>query len=89
MKLWLYLSSCLIVLTVALHDKATADIVKVGTESPDFTLPSTKGKSFTLSAYRGIKPVIVWFSDCFDIPSHPEFSESYSYIRNNSYFVVL
>ncbi|MDE2216400.1 MAG: redoxin domain-containing protein [Planctomycetota bacterium] len=43
---------------------ANADIVQVGTESPDFTLPSTKGKSFTLSAYRGVKPVIIWFSDC-------------------------
>ena len=64
MKLWLYLSSSLIVLTVAFHDKATADMVKVGTEAPDFTLPSTKGKNYTLSAYRGIKPVIIWFSDC-------------------------
>ena len=64
MKLWLYLSSCLIVLTVTLHDKAIADIVKVGTEAPDFTLPGTKGKNYTLSAYRGIKPVIIWFSDC-------------------------
>ena len=64
MKLWLYLSSCLIVLTVVLHDKALADMVKVGTEAPDFTLPSTKDKNFTLSAYRGIKPVIIWFSDC-------------------------
>jgi len=43
---------------------AGADIVQVGTKAPDFTLPSTKGKSFTLSAYRGIKPVIIWFSDC-------------------------
>ena len=65
-QLWLYLSSCLIILTVALHDKAMADIVKVGTEAPDFTLPSTKGKNFTLSAYRGAKPVIIWFSDCCD-----------------------
>ncbi|MBF8277874.1 MAG: Peroxiredoxin [Candidatus Brocadiaceae bacterium] len=64
MKLWLYLSSCLIVLTVALHNKAMADMVKVGTAAPDFTLPSTKDKNFTLSAYRGIKPVIIWFSDC-------------------------
>ena len=64
MKLWLYLSSSLIVLTVTLHDKAIADIVKVGTEAPDFTLPGTKGKNYTLSAYRGIMPVIIWFSDC-------------------------
>ena len=41
-----------------------ADIIQVGTEAPDFTLPSTRGENFTLSAYRGIKPVIIWFSDC-------------------------
>jgi peroxiredoxin len=44
--------------------RADADVVRVGTEAPDFTLPGTKGKNFTLSAYRGIKPVIIWFSDC-------------------------
>ena len=43
---------------------AGADIVQVGTKAPDFTLPSTKGKNYTLAAYRGIKPVIIWFSDC-------------------------
>lgn len=66
MKLWLYLFSSFLILTVAIHGKtcANADIVQVGAESPDFTLPSTKGKSFTLSACRGVKPVIIWFSDC-------------------------
>lgn len=56
----------LIIISITLHGMAHANayIVQVGTESPDFTLSSTKGKSFTLSAYRGIKPVIVWFSDC-------------------------
>ena len=44
--------------------RADADTVQVGTKAPDFTLPSTKGKNFTLSAYRRIKPVIIWFSDC-------------------------
>ena len=43
---------------------AGADIVQVGAKAPDFTLPSTKGKNFTLSTYRGVKPVIIWFSDC-------------------------
>ena len=43
---------------------ANADIVQGGAETPDFTLSSTKGKNYTLSAYRGIKPVIIWFSDC-------------------------
>ena len=56
----------LIILSVTLRAMtcAGADIVQVGTKAPDFTLPSTKGKSFTLSAYRGIKLVIIWFSDC-------------------------
>ncbi|MEK7805811.1 MAG: redoxin domain-containing protein [Planctomycetota bacterium] len=56
----------LIIISITLHGMAhaNADIVQVGAEAPDFTLPSTKGKNFTLSAYRGIKPVIIWFSDC-------------------------
>ena len=64
MKLWLSLFSSCLIISVALHGIAYADIVKVGAEAPDFTLPSTKGKNYTLSAYRGIKPVIIWFSDC-------------------------
>ena len=64
MKLWLSLFSSCFIISVALQSIAYADIVQVGTKAPDFTLPSTKGKNFTLSAYRGIKPVIIWFSDC-------------------------
>jgi len=64
MKPWLSLFSSCFIIFVALQSIVYADIVQVGTNAPDFTLPSTKGKSFTLSAYRGIKPVIVWFSDC-------------------------
>lgn len=67
MKHRLYLPSFyLIIIFITLHSVtcANADVVQVGTNAPDFTLPSTKGKSFTLSAYRGIKPVIIWFSDC-------------------------
>ena len=65
MKLWLYLfSSCLTILTVALQGITYADIVQFGTMAPDFTLSSTQGKNYTLSAYRGIKPVTIWFFDC-------------------------
>ena len=67
MKHRLYLPSFyLIIIFITLHSVtcANADVVQVGTNAPDFTLSSTKGKSFTLSAYRGIKPVIIWFSDC-------------------------
>ena len=64
-RLYLFLFY-LVIISITLQGTicVNADIVQVGTESSDFTLPSTKGKSFTLSAYRGIKPVIIWFSDC-------------------------
>ena len=64
MKPWLSLFSSCFIISVALQSIVYADIVQVGTKAPDFTLPSTKGKNYTLSAYRGIKPVIIWFSDC-------------------------
>ncbi len=64
-RLYLFLFY-LVIISITLQGTicVNADIVQVGAEAPDFTLPSTKGKSFTLSAYRGIKPVIIWFSDC-------------------------
>ena len=40
-------------------DSATA--LKVGDEAPDFTLPSIKGESITLSSYRGKKNVVISF----------------------------
>ncbi len=64
MRPWLSLFSSCFIISVALQSIAYADIVQVGAEAPDFTLPGTKGKNFTLSVYRGIKPVIIWFSDC-------------------------
>lgn len=62
----LYLLFYLVIVFMTLHGMAhaNADIVQVGTEAPDFTLPSTEGKNYTLSVYRGGKPVIIWFSDC-------------------------
>jgi len=64
-RLYLFLFY-LVIISITLQGTicVNADIVQVGTESSDFMLPCTKGKSFTLSAYRGIKPVIIWFSDC-------------------------
>ncbi|WP_274363049.1 thioredoxin-dependent thiol peroxidase [Paenibacillus thermotolerans] len=36
-------------------------LVEVGKEVPDFTLPASNGKSFTLSKYRGRKVVIYFY----------------------------
>ena len=35
--------------------------LKAGDMAPDFTLPATMGKQFTLSDYRGKSPVVVAF----------------------------
>ena len=64
MKLWLSLFTSYLIISIAIPGIVCADTVQVGTEAPDFTLSNTQGKNFTLSAYRGVKPVIIWFSDC-------------------------
>ena len=37
-------------------------VVQVGTEAPNFTLPSAQGPPVTLSSFAGHKPVLVYFS---------------------------
>ena len=39
---------------------AAHDVLQVGQEAPDFTLPSTKGRPVTLAEHRG-KPVVLYF----------------------------
>lgn len=39
----------------------TQTVPAVGTEAPDFTLPSTSGADVTLSSYRGQHPVLLAF----------------------------
>ena len=37
-------------------------VVQVGTEAPNFTLPSAQGPPVTLSSFAGHKPVLLYFS---------------------------
>ncbi len=44
---------------------AWADELKVGDKAPDFTLPGTDGKTYTLSQLRGKNVVLAWFPKAF------------------------
>jgi len=39
--------------------------LKVGDQAPDFTLPGTDGKTYTLSKLRGQHVVLAWFPKAF------------------------
>ena len=42
-----------------------ADELKVGDEAPDFTLPGSDGKTYTLSQLKGQHVVLAWFPKAF------------------------
>ena len=42
-----------------------ADELKVGDKAPDFTLPGTDGKTYTLSQLKGKNVVLAWFPKAF------------------------
>jgi peroxiredoxin Q/BCP len=55
----------IIFLSMFFHAAASADI-SVGDMAPDFTLPASDGKTYTLSDFRGKQAVVVaWFPKAF------------------------
>jgi peroxiredoxin Q/BCP len=44
---------------------AGAQELKVGDMAPDFTLPASDGRTYTLSALRGQHVVLAWFPKAF------------------------
>ena len=44
---------------------ATAQELKVGDQAPDFTLPGTDGKTYSLSKLKGQTVVLAWFPKAF------------------------
>ena len=44
----------------------TARVLEVGEVAPDFSLPGTDGKQYSLSSYRGRQTVVLaWFAKAF------------------------
>jgi thioredoxin-dependent peroxiredoxin len=48
-----------------LASPAAAQDLKVGDQAPDFTLPGTDGKTYTLSQLKGHWVVLAWFPKAF------------------------
>lgn len=46
------------------QDQAPVEL-KVGDKAPDFSLPGTDGKTYTLSALKGKTVVLAWFPKAF------------------------
>ena len=48
-----------------LASAASAQDLKVGDQAPDFTLPGTDGKTYTMSQLKGHWVVLAWFPKAF------------------------
>jgi len=48
-----------------LASPASAQDLKVGDQAPDFTLPGTDGKTYTMSQLKGHWVVLAWFPKAF------------------------
>lgn len=48
-----------------LAPSAAADELKAGDQAPDFTLPGTDGKTYSLAQLKGKYVVLAWFPKAF------------------------
>jgi peroxiredoxin Q/BCP len=64
MRYALHLLSGILIAT-GLASPAAAQELKVGDQAPNFTLPGTDGKTYTLSQLKGHWVVLAWFPKAF------------------------
>ena len=55
----------IVTLGLAPAPTAAADELKVGDQAPDFTLPGSDGKTYSLSQLKGKHVVLAWFPKAF------------------------
>jgi thioredoxin-dependent peroxiredoxin len=65
MKQLFPLLSSVLVAIGALASSAFAQDLKVGDQAPNFTLPGSDGKTYTLSQLKGHWVVLAWFPKAF------------------------
>ena len=66
MKIILLGLAAAVVVGSTVFAQAPATVLKVGDQAPDFTLTASDGKTYSLSDYRGRKPVVLaWFPKAF------------------------
>ena len=54
-----------ILIATGLASPSTAQELKVGDQAPNFTLPGTDGKTYTLAQLKGHWVVLAWFPKAF------------------------
>jgi len=54
-----------ILIATGLASPSAAQELKVGDQAPNFTLPGTDGKTYTLSQLKGHWVVLAWFPKAF------------------------
>jgi peroxiredoxin Q/BCP len=60
------LVACGLLATSGIGTKAAmADELKVGDQAPDFSLPGSDGKTYSLSQFKGKTVVLAWFPKAF------------------------
>ena len=61
---WLRVAAAVVTGALFITPAAAQDL-KVGDPAPDFTLPGTDGKTYTLQGLRGHWVVLAWFPKAF------------------------